>query len=105
VFEEYILNTPNFRHNQLSWLFFEDKILVYGTPLLPIKGQTFWQTEQFLIPTGFELNGISLLPILREIINPERENYILLQQNNYYEIDKESFQPISISSYRLTNAI
>lgn len=105
VFENYILNAPNFRYNQLKWLFFEDKILVYGTPLLPINGQTFWQAEQFLIPTGFELNGISLLPILREIINPERKNYILLQENNYYEIDKQSFQTISISSYRLTNAI
>jgi MoxR-vWA-beta-propeller ternary system domain bpX2 len=101
--QDYLEQSPDVRLKPLKWMILEDKALVLGTPLLPIKGVVFWQMGNALLPIGFDFE----LPILKNIIdkkvNFNSENWILWQSDNsYVSLPKENVQPLSIGSLRLT---
>lgn len=105
-FEElklYIESAPKYRLEPLNWVVIDKKILILGTPLLPVKGSTFWMHQDFLLPTGYDFEWFFLTRILQEKLNPSGENIILWNQDNSYSvIPKETIKPLSISSFRLT---
>lgn len=99
----YIESAPKYRLEPLNWVVIGKKILITGTPLLPIKGSTFWFDHHFLIPTGYDFDYFALTEKLKEQVNPSKENIILWNEDNSYTvIPIENIKPLSVSSFRLT---
>lgn len=99
----YIESAPKYRLERLNWVVIGKKIVITGTPLLPIKGSTFWFNHHFLIPTGYDFDYFALAEKLQEQVNPSKENIILWNEDNSYTvIPIENIKPLSISSFRLT---
>ncbi len=101
--QAYVEQSPEARLKPLKWVLLQEKAFVIGTPLLPIKGVVFWKMGNALLPTGFNFE----LPILKDEvdqkINPNSDNWILWQSNHsYLSVPKDTVQPLSISSLRLT---
>ncbi|CAD0004252.1 hypothetical protein [Flavobacterium salmonis] len=105
-FEElklYIESAPKYRLEPLKWVVIDKRILLFGFPLLPVKGSTFWMNHDFLLPTGYDFEWFSLTGTFQEKLNPSKENLILWNEDNSYSvIPKETIKPLSISSFRLT---
>lgn len=101
--KEYIETAPEVRLKPLQWTVLEDKVLLIGTPLLPIKGVAFWRNKEAFLPTGHDFE----LPILSDVIatkiNPNGENLVLWQaDSSCVLIPENSVKPLSISSFRNT---
>src|SRR5262249_30650712 len=100
---DYIQIAPKIRLSQLKWLGIDNDILMLGTPVLPITGRSFWKHNDFLLPAGFEFEFPLLSNKLKLQLDHENKNVILwLQNNTYILLEKETFMPLSISSFRLT---
>lgn len=101
--KEYIENAPEIRLKPLHWTVLEDKILFIGTPLLPIKGTTFWKNTEAFLPTGFDFELPILSDVIANRINANRENLALWESDSSCVlIPKNSVKPLSISSFRNT---
>ncbi|UOX33422.1 hypothetical protein LXD69_15460 [Flavobacterium sediminilitoris] len=99
----YIETLPQVRLQNLKWIIIEDSILFLGTPLLPIKGQTYWLKDNCLFPTGYALEFDVLFPIIKKQLNPNNDSMLLFQNNNsYLSIPLSDCKPLSLSSFRLT---
>uniref|UniRef100_UPI00404B5B07 hypothetical protein n=2 Tax=Flavobacterium sp. TaxID=239 RepID=UPI00404B5B07 len=99
----FIETLPQVRLQALKWIVIEDKVLFLGTPLLPIKGQTFWRKDTFLFPTGYAMEFDILFPIIKKRLNPNDDCLILFQNNStYLSIPLRDFKPLTIGSFRLT---
>lgn len=107
VLDTYIRKAPAVRLERLRWCLLSgaagQKALIYGKPLLPLDGQAFWQSADFLIPAGYNLEFPAFTHINSNKLNPE-QNYLLLwtTPEKYTLIPKECLKPLSISSFRLT---
>lgn len=99
-----IESTGAYRFQNLKYtLINNDKILIIGTPLLPIQGDSYWLDKDFLFPNGYQLEFPILNESIKQIINPNNKYYVLWQKdNNYSLIPKSNCVPLSISSFRLT---
>jgi hypothetical protein len=99
----YIELAPKYRLETLNWVVIDEKILILGNPLLPIKGNTFWFDYNFLIPTGYDFEWFALSETFQEKLNPSGQNIIIWNTDNSYSvIPKETIKPLSLSSFRLT---
>lgn len=101
--KQYMDTAPEVRLKALYWSILSQKVLILGSPILPIKGHTFWQYKNMILPTGYDFE----LPIVKDTIlkkiNPDYESIILWQTNGtYINIPRADFSPLSISSFRLT---
>lgn len=102
---DYIQTAPKVRLNKLKWVGVDNNLLIVGTPLLPIVGQSYWMYTDFLVPSGFDFELPLLAKKFKQHIDPNNRLIILWQENNtYIAIEKEAFMPLSISSFRLTYA-
>ncbi len=99
------------RLKPLSWVIVEtaqhieqeSQVLIVGTPILPIRGKTFWLSGDFLMPTGFAME----LPILQELwqqkINFYNMYFIVWQEDStFFRVDKLAFTPLSLASFSLS---
>ncbi|MEA9414493.1 hypothetical protein [Flavobacterium sp. PL02] len=99
----YIESAPKYRLEPLQWVVIDKSALIIGSPLLPIKGTTYWIDNNFLIPTGYNFEWFALVKILQEKLNPSEENIIFWNTDNSYSIiPKKTIKQLSISSFRLT---
>ncbi|SFC93659.1 hypothetical protein [Flavobacterium phragmitis] len=99
----YIESAPKFRLEPLQWVVIHNKALIIGKPLLPLKGNTFWQKNDFLVPSGYDFEWPVLTHTLKDKVNPFDKNLILWNKDNSYSsIPKQNIKPLSISSFRLT---
>jgi hypothetical protein len=101
--KSYILTAPKYRLELLRWVVIDKKVLIIGTPLLPLKGITYWFENDFLIPSGYDFEWNVLAKTLQEKINPFEQNIIFWNKENSYSlIPKNNIKQLSISSFRLT---
>jgi len=101
--KEYIETAPEVRLKNLEWIVLEDKVLLFGTPLLPIKGVAFWKNKNAFLPTGFDYELPILSAIIDKKINSDGQNYVLWQSDSSCVlISKNSVKPLSIGSFRKT---
>ncbi|WP_405377382.1 hypothetical protein [Nonlabens sp. Asnod3-A02] len=78
-----------------------DQLLIIGTPLLPLKGYSFWKNKSSFYPTGYYLKYPALETIVQNAIDQDQIHFIIWQKNNCYTlIEKDQFVPLTISSYR-----
>jgi hypothetical protein len=103
VLEQYILKAPAVRLQAIQWAIIEKKAFLLGTPLLPIPGKTYWQQQSFLMPSGYDFEYPELSNFYRKNIQQTNDQYIILQPDNtYIKIATTQFQPLSRSSFRLS---
>ena len=101
--KEYIETAPEVRLKNLEWTVLEDKVLLFGTPLLPIKGVAFWKNKNAFLPAGYDYELPLLAAIIEKKINADGQNYMLWQSDSSWVlISKNSVKPLSISSFRKT---
>ena len=104
--ERYITTAPKFRLESLRWIVLnQTQVLIYGTPIVPIPGTTYWEKDDFLFPSGYCLEFQITLPLLKKQLNPTNERFILWDDDgNIITLPKDHFKPLSISSFRLTQS-
>lgn len=101
--KSYIELAPKFRLEPLQWIVIHNKALIIGKPLLPLKGDTYWFKNDFLLPSGYDFKWPVLTQTLKDKLNPFDKNIILWNKDNSYSsISKQNIKPLSISSFRLT---
>jgi hypothetical protein len=101
--KSYIESAQKFRLEPLRWVVVDNKALILGNPLLPLKGTTYWFLNDFLMPSGYDFEWYALAKILQEKLNSSKENIILWNKDNSYSsISKNNIKELSISSFRLT---
>jgi hypothetical protein len=101
--EKYTITAPEVRLQKLQWVVIDSKIVFFGTPLLPIQGETYWKNNNFLLPSGYDFEFPVLSDLLQEKINPEQNNWVFWQKDaTYFTVSKQNLKPLSISSFRLT---
>ncbi|MEM6687213.1 MAG: hypothetical protein AAF617_15635 [Bacteroidota bacterium] len=103
VLDAVIPKTPAIRLQHIHWTIIENHALLLGTPLLSVPGKTFWQTQNFLLPAGYNFEYPELSSYFNKHINRNSDDLIVMQTNQmYYKIPKENLQKLTISGYRLS---
>jgi len=97
-----IPKTPAVRLQPIQWTIINKEALLIGSPLLSIPGKTFWQSEKFLIPTGFDFEYPALRSYFNKNSNPNNDYIIVNTDNTYYKIPKDTLKKLTISGYRLS---
>lgn len=101
--KSYILTAPQVRLAPLQWIVVADEIFIFGTPLLPIEGATYWIKDDFLVPSGFNFEFPILSETIQEIVNSDGKSWVIWQEDSsYFKVFKSDLKPLSISSFRLT---
>lgn len=102
----YIESAPKVRLQRLLWAGIDDKVVLVGTPLLPVAGKAFWQQENMLLPAGYALELPVLAKAMKKMLDPKGEHVILWQQDGRYVlVPTDALKPLSISSFRLTYSL
>ncbi len=100
--KEYIESAPEIRLKNKKWVLLNNtKALLLGTPLLPIKGNVYEVQNDFIIPSGFQFELISIASIINQQINPTYQSWIVWNTDStYFKVEKEKVQPLTLSSFR-----
>jgi len=100
--QSYTETAAAIRLKKLSWVLLDtDKVLILGTPLLPLPGTVFWMENKFLIPLGFHLELPILSQFINKKINPNSENWVLWSETGTYSlIPQDALQTLSLGSVR-----
>jgi MoxR-vWA-beta-propeller ternary system domain bpX2 len=101
---DYITKSPAFRLNPLTWVLVNnEKALIFGTPMLPINGISYWIKGNFILPSGFDLAFLALRSIIEQKLNPQQTHWIWwTSAEDYCLIDKKLLNPLSITSWKET---
>lgn len=100
----YMAAVPAVRLKGLKWcLLNNDQALIHGTPQLPINGDTYWQRERMLLPTGYDLELHTLAEHLQQLLNPEDDAWIIWRPDNTYALAEKDFMvPLTRDSFKQT---
>lgn len=94
---------PAIRLQHIQWTIINKKALLFGTPLLSVPGKTYWQTQNFLLPTGYDLEYPELSSYFNNIINQNTNDYIIVNPDStYFKLSQENIKKLTISGYRLS---
>jgi len=103
VLDAIIPTMPAVRLQPIEWTLLGEKAVLIGTPLLSIPGKTFWQQQQFLVPTGYDFEYPELSSYFSNSINPNSNDYIIVNTDNtYFTLPKDHLKKLTISGYRLS---
>jgi hypothetical protein len=101
--KSYIEIAPSNRLQNLKWVILDTNALLVGLPSLPLRGESYWQMANMLLPAGLDLEFPILLKTIEKKINPESNNFIVWnRQNQYTHVPKDQFKILTISSFRLS---
>lgn len=100
--EAYIEQVPAIRLNSLSWCRIDDQIMIFGEPLLPIKGKSFWLINNMLLPSGWNFEYSSLSKVFSRHLKDQFQTLIYLNENEYIIVPNSNIRPLTIGSFRLT---
>ena len=100
----YVETAPKVRLLPLHWVLLEKGMaMVFGKPILPLKGEVFWLRKSSLLPVGFDFELSILSEVIQDKINPERNCWVIWNQDgSYFKIEKRLLMPLTISSVRKT---
>lgn len=101
----YITQTSSIRLKRLKWILVNQQYaLILGAPLLPIPGKAYWLNGNHIIPLGYQLEYPILEKYITEQMTGGNSNKLIWwnEEFEYCLVEKESFKPLSISSWRQT---
>ena len=101
---EYINQAPAVRLKDMKYIFVdENNVLICGSPVLPLTGQTYWQDGLHLIPAGFNFSTHILAQSIENIINPDQDAYVLWHTSGTYTlIPHDMLENLSLASFKLS---
>lgn len=100
----YVTYAPEARLRRLHFAVSNaNAVLVFGTPLPPIDGETYWLRDNIFMPSGFDF----ALPMVSELIflkeNLENQAFLLFNtEGSYHRLEASDFMPVSRSAVKLT---
>jgi len=101
--KDFIITQPKFRLEKINWTVLNDNALFLGTPLLSFPGETFWEKDGHLLPTGFDFEFKNMSSLLQKKYNADLDQWLLWNEvGSMLAIDKNNFRKLSVSSFRLT---
>lgn len=100
--KNYIETAPEVRLINLTWCRINEKIIVFGEPLLPIKGESNWLKHNIYLPNGYTFEYESLFKTLSNLLANNDEIIFYLNDYEYIKIPKHHIKPLTIGSFRLT---
>ena len=100
----YISNASAIRLKPLKWILVDaENALIFGEPMLPIDGKTFWQKDNFIFTVGLQLEFLLLEKFIEKKLNLFQNQWVWwTSENNYCFIDRTMLKPLSISSWKQT---
>jgi hypothetical protein len=103
--KNYIENAPQVRLQSLYWIRIDEKIIIFGEPLLPIQGKSYWLNHQIYVPNGYTFEYQSLSKIISHSLVNNESIIFYTNFQEYIIIPKEKIKPLTIGSFRLTYQI
>lgn len=103
VLEDYLEHVSEVRLKNLSWCILDDyTACILGTPLLSIQGEVFWQSDVFLLPSGFDLELYALKTELKHVLEAGDSDRILwLKSGKPLKLAHTDLKPLSRASFRV----
>lgn len=101
---KYIVNASAIRLNPLKWVLIDNEnALIFGEPMLPVDGKTFWQKGNFIFPVGLHFEFPLLEKFIEIKLNLNQSQWIWwTSEDSYCLIDRIMLKPLSISSWKQT---
>lgn len=98
----YISNASAIRLKPLTWVLIDsDDALIFGEPMLPLDGKTFWQKGNFIFPVGLYFEFELLEKFIDKKLNPHQTQWIWWTSEYCYSlINKNMLKPLTISSWK-----
>ncbi|MEO0734994.1 MAG: hypothetical protein AAFZ52_19305 [Bacteroidota bacterium] len=98
---EYLYDAPSVRVAPLQWTILGiEHALILGTPLLPIRGQDYYQQAGFLIPAGWQLRYQTMASVYRDALADSSAYWYLLDENSQLsKVSKADFNHLSKGSF------
>jgi len=98
--ENYIHSTYNVRLKNLKWTILEnDKALIIGTPILPVRGQDLYQNASFLLPAGWKLKYENLIKVYKRALGESIDYwYYVNEKSHISKLRKSDFNLLSKGS-------
>lgn len=105
VLKQYAERAPAIRLQQIRFAVSEyDKVLIVGTPLLPIPGKEYWMRNSMLLPSGYDFEFPIFADLIRSRLALEKDIYLLFdEQGNWEKIPLAHFKQGTRSAIRMTN--
>lgn len=102
--DHYINKSSKHRLQQIQWTRLPDnRVLFIGKPMLPINGEAYWISGDFIFPLGYNLELSFLHLEIAKMIDATRLNFIWwVTEFEFALIDKSLFTPLSIASWNKT---
>ncbi len=98
----YMKTASDVRFESLLWTILSpNAALIFGQPLLPLRGKAFWQRDNFLLPLGQDLELFAISDFLEQKINANEPTFMLFSEDGHFSLlPKDSFAKLSRSSWR-----
>ncbi len=98
---KYLHTAPWVRVAPLQWTIIEGKqALIIGTPLLPIRGDDYYQKGCFLLPTGWKLRYERMVDVYQKALADSRDYwYILGERGILSKLRKADLNHLSKGSF------
>lgn len=102
--ESYLDTASSIRLKSIEWLIVnETEVWLWGTPMLPIRGETFWRQNHCIVPAGYDLQITNLYAAINETINSDNDHWIIFREDGrYFTLRKSHVKPLTLGSFRLT---
>ncbi len=100
VLEKYIQIAPQLRFQHLQWtLINPNAALIKGSPALPLPGETFWRMQDFLLPSGYQLQYPAFYHTIKNKLGEDNNHWFLWQNTHTVSIiPKSNFNGLSKGS-------
>lgn len=100
----WISEVPLAKMKNKSWVVLDSgQALILGSPILSMKGKSYWLRGNCLMPSGFDFKYPFLSQSIQDKINLGKTDWILWNKDgNYTSIGMEKIRPLSRSSVRST---
>ena len=100
----YVEKASEIRLKKIQWVFINnEKVLLFGKPILPINASVYWIKNNAVIPTGYKFELEILNQQIDQKVNPDNDSWIIWNRDaTYFKVDKSLLMPLSLSSLRKT---
>ena len=104
MLKSYIESAPWVRLKRIKWVIIKPNIaLLFGTPILPLQSDVYWQRSDFLIPVGYDIDLPLLSNSINDLLNPTGDSLVVWNKDSsYFLVEKSSLRVLSIGSFRLS---
>ena len=99
---EYMSTAPAIRYQHLKWVLINyETVFLLGTPLLPIKGTSLWQSDSAFISSGYDFEmPIFTQTFTRKLIGAENRIVVWEATGKYFFINQNDLNFIDLAAVR-----